>query len=133
MSALTDTYQLEFWAPKGRKGGAWVAASPADTGAPNGRFRSWRRVKPGHTHKDKLAHSIAAVRPCGYASGGKESTRTDRCDQYVRWALYAGLRAVHVFRNDHISTAAAKIAGLEPVPVELADFIGPLTVEEVLP
>ncbi len=124
MSALSDSYQLEFWIPKGRKSGSWVQSGALPAG--HHYSRTWRRVKPGHAHKDKLGHSLRLT--AGYARD-----RSAQCDAYCQWARLAGLKTVTAFRDDHISNKSAKLFAFEPAQVFVGDFIGPLTVEEVLP
>jgi hypothetical protein len=110
--------QLEVWTPKGRKGGSWVPYIDKGTGAVP-RYKTWRKVLPGHSHADKLSHSIkmrelASVR-----------TVRDVCLAYCAWARAAGLKSVTVFDGHPHGLAAAVQTGLAFVAVDPSDFIGP--------
>src|SRR4051812_8993469 len=65
--------QLEFWVPKGRKGGRWVPQHL--THGLTGFGKAWRKVRPHHSHADKLAHSIATVK-AGYAHTAEDQIKT---------------------------------------------------------
>lgn len=107
--------QLEFWIRKGRKGGAWVPASaPA---IPPASYRTWRRVKPGHAHKDKLAHSIARIRDCR----DPFNTIARQCETYTQWARLKGLASVSVFPSSY-GQSVAKSFGFAAHVVDPADY-----------
>lgn len=109
--------RLEFWAPKGRKGGAWVPAAPGEF-LDGSYFRTWRKVRPGHSHADKLTHSIASVRGTGYAVDSKT-----QCERYLQWARLKGLTAVSVFPASY-GQSASKPFGFAARVVDPADYNG---------
>ena len=112
--------QLEFWVPKGRKGGSWVAGEHDEN-----HYRAWRKVRQFHQHADKLSHSIAGVKPRGYARAVDYKVK-----EYLEWARARGLTRVHSFTGCKIAPKWAP-AGLELVPVDPAEFIGPAPIAEV--
>lgn len=105
-------FQMEFWIPKGRKGGSWVPAHSV----PAGNYRTWRKVKVGHEHADKIAHSITMRERAGVR------TKQDVMDQYCDWARKAGLQSVHVYRDDFLSISRATVAGLARIEVDSEPF-----------
>jgi hypothetical protein len=111
-------FQLEFWIPKGRKGGEWVQADALPAG--HQYSRTWRKVLRGHSHKAKLSHSIASVK-AGYARDALA-----QCKAYIDWARASGLRTVHVFPGcKSLQWVAA--AGLGMIEVDPSAFIGPVS------
>jgi hypothetical protein len=115
--------QLEFWIPKGRKGGSWVTAKDSPLSErPNS--RTWRRVRPGHSYPDKLAHSIASVK-AGYARAVETQIK-----DYLAWAHVRGLTRVHAFTGCKVARKWAPGFALEVVTVDPADFIGPAPAAE---
>ena len=112
-------FQLEFWVPKGRKGGAWVPQNAA----PVGNYRTWRKVKVGHEHPDKLRHSITMIdRP-------SNRTRSQVCDDYCKWARLNGVQPT-IYAGDPISRNAARAAMYVTETlraVDVTDFIGPVS------
>lgn len=108
--------RLEFWKPKDRKGGAWVPAEPGEF-LDGSYFRTWRKVRPGHSHADKLTHSIA-MHPAGYAVDSKT-----QCERYLQWARLKGLTAVSVFPASH-GQSAAKPFGFAAREVDPTDYNG---------
>lgn len=113
--------QMEFWAPKGRKGGEWKVSVYAPT---DGVYKTWRKVRRGHSHPDKLAHPLRLT--AGYARDRKA-----QCELYTAWAVSVNLQSVAVFAGDKYSKDAAKIARLVGRPVLVADFIGDAPAPEV--
>lgn len=110
---MRDTaFQMEFWIPKGRKGGAWVPAHSV----PVGNYRTWRKVKVGHEHADKIAHSITMRDRAGVR------TKQDVMDQYCDWARKAGLPYVHVYHDDFLAISRARAAGLNFIEVDTEPF-----------
>jgi len=107
--------QTEFWIPKGRKGGSWVPMHAV----PVGNYRTWRRVLPGHTHKDKMAHSIARIRDVRCPL----NTVKRQCETYLQWARLNGLNTVSVFPGSY-GQSAAKPFGFTARTVDLADYNG---------
>jgi hypothetical protein len=114
--------QLEFWLPKGRKGGAWVKAAP-DEFLDGSYFRTWRKVRFGHSHADKLAHSIAP-RAAGYAVDSKA-----QCERYLARARLKGLQTVSVFPKSY-GQSAAKPFGFTSRAVDPADYDGNAPIAE---
>jgi len=112
---------MEFWVPKGRKGGQWKPAHAV----PVGNYRTWRKVKPDHSHADKLTHSIARVKPAHSRS------KQEQCERYCQWARDAKLVRVATYRDDWLSNHCAMVLGLLTTEVDPADIIGPAH-EEVL-
>lgn len=115
-----QSMQLEFWIPKGRKGGEWKPAHAI----PAGNYRTWRKVFRVHTHADKLAHSIGRV------TAGYSRTRAQMCNAYCQWARFAGLPAVHTYGGDPVSNKSARLFNFVPIEVDAADFIGPAPTAE---
>ena len=113
--------QLEFWKPKGRKGGEWVPQHL--TFGMTGFSKAWRKVLHGHSHADKLSHSIAAMKSRGYAR-----SVADQIALYMTWAESRGLTRVHRFSN--CKYVPPKCGSLEVVSVDPADFIGDAPVAE---
>jgi hypothetical protein len=114
--------QLEFWVPKGRKGGAWIPQHL--TFGLTGFSKAWRKVRPGHSHADKLAHSIRMREYAPWRS------RFDQCQAYCAHARAAGLKTVTIFAGDAHGIRAALEAGLQYVEVDPAEFTGPAPIAE---
>lgn len=114
--------QLQFWIPKGRKSGRWVPHHET----PVGNYRTWRKVRPSNNHADKLAHSIGAVKSCGYAR-----SVADQVALYMTWAAVRGLARVHRFNN--CKYVPPRCGSLEIVSVDPAEFIGPAPAPELDP
>lgn len=113
-------FVMEYWAPKGRKGGEW---RPSVYKPEDGVYKTWRKVRFGHSHKAKLAHSIATVKPCGYAK-----TAAEQVALYMEWAHAKGLKRIHRFKDcKHVPP---KLEGIDVVSVDPADFIGPAPDDE---
>jgi hypothetical protein len=113
-------FQTELWVKHGRTKGQWMpVASVTD-----GKRHPWRKVRPGHSHADKLAHSIGRV------AAGYSRERSQVCDDYCAWARLKGLTHVTVFARDPVSGNAARARFLELNAVEVSEFIGPASVAE---
>ena len=121
--------QTEFWVPKGRKGGRWVAQHALPAGHDASLYaRTWRRVFPHHSHADKLAHSIAM------RAVASDRPREKVCEEYCLWARSAGLANVTAFRGDKVSIGAANAVYAyyhAPVLVEVSYFIGDAPTPEI--
>ncbi len=117
--------QLEFRIPKGRKGGSWVKAAP-DEFLDGSYFRTWRKVRPGHKHADKLTHSITRIRDMRCPL----NTIERQCEMYLAWARLKGLQTVSVFPGSY-GQSAAKPYGLTARAVDPSDYAGnaPITEE----
>ncbi len=112
--------QLELWVPKGRKGGSWVTPEALPAGHdPSLYAKTWRKVLPGHKHKDKLAHSIAM----------RDRYSRDHatvCEQYCAWARNAGVSNVTIYSDNPHSGNAARTAGFyDSREVTRDDILGP--------
>jgi hypothetical protein len=123
--------QTEFWIPKGRKGGAWVAGLTD----PSVQTRTRRKVFPNHSPADKLAHSIARV-----AAGGYATSADAQCDAYLAWAREKGFATVSVYAPKVGPTAkgwygarCAKALGFQLRAVDPADIHGPAPTAEIEP
>lgn len=114
--------RMEFWIPKGRKGGSWIPCAVA----PVGNYKTRRKVFDSHNHADKLAHSIATVKACGYRNDAEAQVSA-----YMAWARARGLTRVHMFTG--CKHAPKWGAGLELAPVDPAEFIGDAPAPEVDP
>ncbi len=122
---MSAVMQLEMWTPKGRRGAGSWSVVPSDT--PRETLKTWRLVKVGHSHKDKLTHGItmrdtASVRD-----------RYTVCAEYCDWAKARGLTSVTVYRDDTggVSYRAARERCLGRREVRVADHIGPAPAAEV--
>ncbi len=104
--------QLEFWIPKGRKGGRWLQIPDPVPGM----YKTWRKVRPYHNYANKLAHSIARVKDI--TSNSKEA-RGDTCERYLAWARMRGLKAVTIYRGSE------RPLGFDVREVEISDILGP--------
>jgi hypothetical protein len=110
--------QLQFWVPKGRKGGRWVPADRVPQGHDASVYaRTWRRVRPHAGRPDKLAHRISAV------SAGYARSVADQVALYMTWAAARGLARVHRFNN--CKYVPPRCGSLDIVSVDPAEFIGP--------
>lgn len=118
---------LEFWIPKGRKGGQWVPYHAV----PVGNYKTWRKVFAGHSHADRLPHSIASVK------GGYATSAEAQCDAYLAWARAKGLATVSVYAPREATgkgwygAKCAKALCFELRAVDPADIHGPAPTPEV--
>jgi hypothetical protein len=113
--------QTEFWIPKGRKGGSWARIPDPVPGL----YKTWRKVRPGHSHADKLAHSITRIRDTRCLLNTVER----QCETYLQWARLNGLNTVSVFPGSY-GQSAAKPFGFTARPVDLVDYNGEPATDE---
>ncbi len=118
--------QTEYWVPKGRKGGRWALPSALPLGHDVSLYaRTWRRVRPGHSLPDKLAHSIAL------RDRARDRSVSTVCVEYCEWAKAKGLTVVTTFAGHSDSNHAAALSGLGVRYVSKDDILGPAPAAEI--
>ncbi len=124
----TPDLQMEFWVRKGREAGKWIPQHLMFGIVTDG-YTPWRRVKPGHKHKDKLAHSIAPrVRLSDNQTAGRVTSRTDKVSEYLDWAARKSLHEVTVYANDPVSMMAG--ARFRTKTIAVSEILGPAPDDE---
>lgn len=118
-------FQMEFYIPgKCKHSGTWIPQHALAVGDYS--RHAWRKVLVGHTHKDKMSHSIATVRSCGYAA-----MQRAQCERYCQWARLKGLTSVSTYRDDWLSNHFAMVFALATNEIDAAEIIGPAPTAEV--